>query len=81
MTAQGFTGQGYAAPSAGGSAPATGAQAIIAAASDPARRQDVLLRVRREEGHEVSGWWFVGAFVAVSTVVVALMSLVPGGGI
>lgn len=60
--------------------PQTGAQAVIADAIDPARRQDVLLRVRREEGHEVSAWWLVGAFVVVSGTVVALMSLIPGGG-
>lgn len=76
-----MTAQGFAPQSANGPAPSTGAHAVVANAVDPARRQDVLLRVRREEGDEVSAWWFVGAFVAVSAVVVALMSLVPGGGI
>lgn len=59
--------------------PVTGAQAVIADALDPARRQDVLLRRRREDGHEVNAWWLVGAFVAISATVVALMSLMPGG--
>jgi hypothetical protein len=54
----------------------TGAQSVIA---DPSRRPDVLFRVRRDEGHEVSAWWLVGAFVAVSAAVIALLSLVPGG--
>jgi hypothetical protein len=63
----------------GGSAPQTGAQAVIANAVDPARRPDVLLRVRREEGHEISAWWMVGAFVGVSAAVIILMSFVPGG--
>lgn len=56
--------------------PRTGAQSVV---MDPSRRPDVLLRVRREEGHEVSAWWMVGAFVAVSAGVIALLSLVPGG--
>lgn len=81
MTSQGMTSQGLSSQGAHGSAahPVTGAQAVVADAIDPARRQDVLLRVRREEGHEVSAWWLVGAFVAVSGTVVALMSLIPGG--
>ncbi len=60
-------------------APQTGAQAVIADAIDPARRPDVLLRKRRDEGHEISAWWMVGAFVAVSAAVVSLLSWVPGG--
>ncbi|MEJ1155896.1 MULTISPECIES: UDP-N-acetylmuramyl pentapeptide phosphotransferase [Microbacterium] len=63
----------------GGPAPQTGAQAVIASAADPARRPDVLLRVRREEGHEASAWWMIGAFVGVSAVVIVVMSFVPGG--
>lgn len=62
-----------------GSAPQTGAQAVIADAIDPARRPDVLFRVRREEGHQMSVWWPVGAFIGVSLAVIALLSLVPGG--
>ena len=62
-----------------GSTPQTGAQAVIADAHDPARRPDVLLRVRRDEGHEASVWWMIGAFVAVSVAVIALLSFVPGG--
>lgn len=60
-------------------APQTGAHAVIASAVDPARRPDVLLRVRRDEGHEVSAWWMVGAFVGVSAAVISLLSWVPGG--
>lgn len=61
------------------SAPKTGAQAVIADAVDPARRPDVLFRKRREEGHQVSAWWMVGAFVFVSGAVIFLLSFVPGG--
>lgn len=46
---------------------------------DAARRTDVLFRVRRDEGHEVNAWWLVGAFVAFSSVVVMLLSFMPGG--
>ncbi|MFP1601675.1 hypothetical protein ACLD0U_03185 [Microbacterium sp. 2216-1] len=46
---------------------------------DPARRADVLFRVRRDEGHELSSWWMIGAFVVTSGVVIALLSWVPGG--
>ncbi|MGP3536231.1 UDP-N-acetylmuramyl pentapeptide phosphotransferase [Microbacterium sp. RD1] len=60
-------------------APRTGAQAVIADAVDPARRPDVLFRVRREEGQQVSAWWMVGGFVLVSTAVIALLGFVPGG--
>lgn len=61
------------------SAPKTGAQAVIADAVDPARRPDVLFRVRREEGHQPSAWWMIGAFVITSLGVTALLSWVPGG--
>ncbi|MER7796689.1 UDP-N-acetylmuramyl pentapeptide phosphotransferase [Microbacterium sp. NPDC096154] len=47
-------------------------------AADPARRPDVLLRVRRAPGQEPSAWWFVGAFVVFSGAVTALLSLIPG---
>lgn len=50
-------------------------QAVI---TDPARRPDVLLRVRRAPGQEPSAWWFVGAFVGFSGAVTALLSLIPG---
>ncbi|MFT4212029.1 MAG: UDP-N-acetylmuramyl pentapeptide phosphotransferase [Microbacterium sp.] len=73
-------------------APRTGAHAVVANALaaqaaretaappvDPARRPDVLFRVRREEGQQVSAWWLVGAFVGVSAVVILLFSFVPGG--
>lgn len=59
--------------------PRTGAQAVVADAVDPARRPDVLFRVRRDEDHQVSAWWMVGAFVAVSGAVIAMLSLIPGG--
>jgi hypothetical protein len=52
---------------------------VVADATDPARRPDVLLRVRRDEGHEISAWWMIGAFVFVSAAVIALLSFVPGG--
>jgi len=61
------------------SSPQTGAQAVLAHAIDPARRPDVLLRVRRDEGHEISAWWMIGAFVGVSAAVIVLLSFVPGG--
>ncbi|MDT0180043.1 UDP-N-acetylmuramyl pentapeptide phosphotransferase [Microbacterium sp. ARD31] len=62
-----------------GTSPQTGAIAVVADATDPARRPDVLLRVRRDEGHELSPWWMIGAFVVVSGAVIALLSFVPGG--
>lgn len=46
--------------------------------ADPARRTDVLFRVRRDEGHELSSWWMIGAFVITSGLVIALLSWVPG---
>jgi hypothetical protein len=45
---------------------------------DPARRADVLFRVRRDEGHELSAWWMIGAFVVTSGLVILLLSGVPG---
>lgn len=45
---------------------------------DPARREDVLFRVRREKGQEASPWWGVAAFVIFSTAVVLLLGWVPG---
>lgn len=65
-----------------GSNPPTGALAVVADAvvsNDPARRPDVLFRVRREEGHQPSAWWSIGAFVGFSGIVLALLSFVPGG--
>ena len=46
--------------------------------ADPARRADVLFRVRRDEGHELSSWWMIGAFVVTSGLVILLLSGVPG---
>jgi len=45
---------------------------------DPARRADVLFRKRRDEGHELSAWWMIGAFLATSGLVILLLSGVPG---
>lgn len=59
-----------------GSTPTTGSHRIIV---DPSRRADVLFRVRRDDDHEVSAWWMIGAFLAVSTAVIVLLSFVPGG--
>jgi len=61
-------------PTTGG-VPATSSNRII---TDPSRRADVLFRVRRDEDHEVSAWWMIGAFLAVSTAVIVLLSFVPG---
>ena len=74
----------------GASQKRTGAQAVVADAlsrtgshakveMDPARRPDVLFRVRHEEGEQISAWWMIGAFVAVSGAAIALLSLIPGG--
>ena len=64
---------------ANGPKPQTGAIAVVANATDPARRPDVLFRVRRDEDHQISSWWMIGGFVAVSAAVIALLSFVPGG--
>ena len=64
------------------SAPAAAAAASVApvapAIADPARRADVLFRKRRDEGHELSAWWMIGAFVVTSGLVILLLSGVPG---
>ena len=57
----------------------TTTQTGVADATDPARRPDVLFRVRREEGQQPSAWWMIGAFVGVSAAVIVLLSFVPGG--
>ncbi len=61
-----------------GAAPVAPQPASAAAPVDPARREDVLFRVRREQGHEASPWWGVGAFLVISTLVVLLLGWVPG---
>lgn len=77
------------APSTG-QAPRTGAHAVVADAlartgahskvePDPARRPDVLFRVRHAEGEQISAWWMIGGFVTVSAAAIALLSLIPGG--
>jgi len=48
------------------------------AVADPARRADVLFRKRLDEGHELSSWWMIGAFVVTSGLVILLLSGVPG---
>jgi hypothetical protein len=58
------------------SSPKTGQ---IAVTLDPARRPDVLLRRRAPEGHQVSPWWMIGAFLATSVGVVALLNLFAVG--
>ncbi|GAA2529175.1 hypothetical protein GCM10009860_06090 [Microbacterium mitrae] len=60
------------------SRPATAAHAVIADATDPARRKDVLFRKRRAAGEEMSSWWPVAAFVFVTICVVSLLSFIPG---
>ncbi|MGB4136752.1 MAG: hypothetical protein WA971_09320 [Microbacterium sp.] len=60
-------------------AAAAGTPVQTSAVMDPARRADVLFRVRRDEGHEISAWWMVGAFLLASGLVVALVQWVPGG--
>ncbi|MBF4563280.1 UDP-N-acetylmuramyl pentapeptide phosphotransferase [Microbacterium sp. VKM Ac-2870] len=60
--------------SAASSSPRTGQVSVTA---DPARRPDVLLRRRMPEGHQVSAWWMIGAFVGVSVAVVGLLNLFP----
>nr|WP_314843203.1 hypothetical protein [uncultured Microbacterium sp.] len=63
------------------STPPPGAHAPVVTSApvlDPARRADVLFRVRRDEGHELSAWWMIGAFVVTSGLVILLMSGVPG---
>jgi len=58
-------------------AAAVAAATVAPAHVDPARRADVLFRVRRAEGHELSSWWMIGAFVVTSGLVIALLSWVP----
>lgn len=58
--------------------PAPAAPVAKTAVMDPARRTDVLFRVRRDEGHEISAWWMIGAFFATSGLVILLLSGVPG---
>lgn len=50
----------------------------VVATADPARREDVLFRVRRAHGQEASPWWGVGAFFVISTLVILLLGWVPG---
>ncbi|MCK6081082.1 hypothetical protein KZX37_10360 [Microbacterium sp. EYE_5] len=63
-----------AGQAAGGVRPVTGQISVV---NDPARRPDVLLRRRMPPGHEISAWWMIGAFVAVSLGVVGLMTFFP----
>jgi hypothetical protein len=73
-----------------GTQPKTGAEAVVADAVartgshvatenfDPARRSDVLFRVRGGDDHQPSVWWMIGAFVVVAAGAVILLSFVPG---
>ncbi len=63
---------------AAGAAAQAAAKAARPVTMDPARRSDVLFRVRRDEGHELSAWWMIGAFLVTSGLVIALLSGVPG---
>lgn len=58
-------------------AAATKAGSATVGTMDPARRTDVLFRVRRDEGHELSSWWMIGAFLVTSGAVIALLYGVP----
>ncbi|WP_298037230.1 hypothetical protein [uncultured Microbacterium sp.] len=58
-------------------AASTAAPTVTAAKVDPARRADVLFRKRRAEGHELSSWWMIGAFLGTSALVIVLLSWVP----
>ncbi len=70
------------AQAAGEAAPAVAPPAAAAPVppfADPARREDVLFRVRRDQGHEMNVWWPISAFLVTSTLVVVLLGWVPGG--
>lgn len=56
----------------------TSAPTAQTSVSDPARRADVLFRKRLDEGHEISAWWMIGAFLATSGLVIVLLSGIPG---
>ncbi len=58
--------------------PKTGQMPVIVS-TDPARRPDVLFRRRMPEGHQMSAWWMIGAFLGVSLAVIGLMTFFPGG--
>ncbi|HLS92619.1 MAG TPA: UDP-N-acetylmuramyl pentapeptide phosphotransferase [Microbacterium sp.] len=58
--------------------PSAGARAVVADAQDPARRPDVLFRVRRPVGTEPSVWWPIGAFIVVSAGILAGLNWLPG---
>lgn len=58
-------------------AAATPAIPVAQPVADPARRADVLFRKRRDDGHELSAWWMIGAFLATSGLVILLLSGVP----
>lgn len=60
-------------------APRTGAVPVVVEPFDPARRKDVLLRVRREPGSEASAWWGIGAFLVWTAIVIGLLGYIPSG--
>lgn len=43
----------------------------------PSERLDVLFRPRHPDGHEVSAWWHLGAFLAFSVNAIVLCMAVP----
>jgi hypothetical protein len=51
---------------------------VVADAKDPARRPDVLFRVRRPAGTEPSVWWSIGGFVVVAAGVLLSLNWLPG---
>lgn len=51
----------------------------VSAELDPARRPDVLLRVRRDPGDELSVWWPISAFIVVSAALLLVLSILPTG--
>lgn len=64
-------------PSQAASTSARPATDQIPVVDDPARRPDVLLRRRMPPGHQISAWWMIGAFVAVTLGVIGLMNFFP----
>ncbi|MBP2435941.1 UDP-N-acetylmuramyl pentapeptide phosphotransferase [Microbacterium amylolyticum] len=57
--------------------PSDGARAVVADAQDPARRPDVLFRVRRPVGQEPSLWAPIIGFVVVVGSVLGILTFLP----
>lgn len=62
-----------------GQVPESGSADAAPPRIDNSLRNEMLFRRRRDEGHEVSIWWPIAAFLTVSTLVVLLLGWVPGG--